>query len=183
MYPVPWWLTLAAIGSKMPFVMTRSTKTNDLMKLIFFIALLGAGLGFRAAAQEPAAGQIRGSESVLPVASEPPPKLIVDPPLPGPLAQGKVIIGYRTENLRIVPVFGEPTRQVSPRIGHLHVSVDDSPWVWAHASNDQPLIIVGLPPGPHQVRVQIADPNHKILQSEVVSFQIPGTKEPSTSRH
>jgi hypothetical protein len=153
------------------------------MKTILLIALLMAGGVFRAAAQETAAGQTRGSESVLPLASEPPPKLIVDPPLPGPLSQGKVIIGYRTENLRIVPVFGEPTLAVSPRIGHLHVSVDDSPWVWAHASNDQPLIIVGLPPGPHKVRVQIADPNHKILQSEVISFRIPGTREPGASHH
>jgi hypothetical protein len=153
------------------------------MKNVFLIVLLMAGGAFRAAAQETAAGQIRGSEKVLPLAAEPPPKLIVDPPLPGPLAQGKVIIGYRTENLRIVPVFGEPTLAVSPRIGHLHVSVDDAPFVWAHASNDHPLIIVGLPPGPHKVRVQIADPNHQILQSEVVSFQIPGTKEPGTTHH
>ena len=153
------------------------------MKNIFWIALFSAGLVSRAAAQEPAAGQLRGSESVLPLASEPPPKLIVDPPLPGPLVQGKVIIGYRTENLRIVPVFGEPTLAVSPRIGHLHVSVDNALWVWAHASNDQPLIIVGLPPGPHKVRVQIADPNHTILQSEVVSFQVPAPKQPGTSHH
>lgn len=153
------------------------------MKNILLIALLMTGGVFRVAAQEPAAGQTRDSESVLPLAAEPPPTLTVDPPLPGPLSQGKVIIAYRTENLRIVPVFGAPALAVSPRIGHLHVSVDDAPFVWAHASNDQPLIIVGLPPGPHRVRVQIADPNHKILQSEVVSFRIPGTQEPGTSPH
>jgi hypothetical protein len=107
----------------------------------------------------------------------------VDPPLPGPLAQGKVIIAYRTENLRIVPVFGAETLDVSPRIGHLHVSVDDAPWVWAHASNDQPLIIVGLPAGPHKVLVQIADPNHKILEGKAISFNIPVPKQAGTAQH
>ncbi len=153
------------------------------MKTILLSALLLAGLGFRAAAQPPAAGQTRGSESVLPLKSEPPAKLIVDEPLPGPLAQGKVIIQYRTENLRIVPVFGEATLDVSPRIGHLHVRVDDAPWVWAHASNDQPLIIVGLPPGPHKVSVQIADPNHTILAGKVVAFTIPDPKHTADSGH
>jgi hypothetical protein len=151
------------------------------MKTILSVALLVAGLVFRAVAQAPAAGQIRQSESVLPLATEPPPKLIVDAPLPEPLAQGKVIIQYRTENLRIVPVFGAATLDVSPRIGHLHVRVDDAPWVWAHASNDQPLIIVGLPPGPHQVSVQIADPNHTILEGKVISFHIPEPKPTGTS--
>ncbi len=149
-------------------------------KVMLLIALSTAGLAFRAAAQE--TPQIRGPEAVLPRASEPPPKLIVDPPLPGPLAQGKVIIPYRTENLRIVPVFGEATLDVSPRIGHLHVRVDDTPWVWAHASNDHPLIIVGLTPGPHRVSVQIADPNHTILEGKVVSFQIPDAKPAGTSQ-
>jgi hypothetical protein len=153
------------------------------MKTILSIAFLMVGLVFRAVAQEPAAGQIRASESVLPLAAEPPPKLTVDPPLPGPLAQGKVIIQYRTENLRIVPVFGAATLDVSPRIGHLHVSVDDAPWVWAHASNDQPLIIVGLPPGPHKVSVQIADPNHTILEGKVISFNIPYPKQTGPSHH
>jgi Family of unknown function (DUF6130) len=36
-----------------------------------------------------------------------PAKLIVDPLLPGPLALGRVFIQYRTENLRVIPVFGK----------------------------------------------------------------------------
>jgi hypothetical protein len=39
--------------------------------------------------------------TVVPIANEPAPTLIVEPPLPGPLAQGLVIIPYRVENLRI----------------------------------------------------------------------------------
>ena len=30
--------------------------------------------------------------------------------------------------MRIVPVFGKGALDVSPRIGHVHISVDDAPW-------------------------------------------------------
>ena len=43
---------------------------------------------------------------VVPLASQPPARLIVDSPLPEQLAKGLVVVRYRTENLRIVPVFG-----------------------------------------------------------------------------
>lgn len=151
------------------------------MKTILLIAVATMGLGLNAAAQAPAAREIRKSESILPLASEPPPKLVVDQPLPEPLAQGKVIIPYRTENLRIVSVFGAAAGDVSPRIGHLHVTVDDAPWHWAHAGNDQPLIIVGLPAGPHKVLVEMADPAHGIIESRVVSFTVPASKETASS--
>jgi hypothetical protein len=38
---------------------------------------------------------------------------------------GRVFIQYRTENLRILPVFDATALQVSPRVGHLHDKVDD----------------------------------------------------------
>ena len=41
---------------------------------------------------------------VVPIDNEPAPRLIVEPPLPGPLAQGVVFIPYRVENLRILPL-------------------------------------------------------------------------------
>jgi hypothetical protein len=81
--------------------------------------------------------------------SEPPAKIIVDPPLADSLAHGRVVIQYRAENLRIVQVFGPAVLAVSPRIGHIHVTVDDAPWRWADASGE-PLIINGLPVGPHK---------------------------------
>ena len=52
------------------------------------------------------ARDVRGPVAVIPLASEPPANIIVDPPLPDALARGLVVIQYRTENLRIVPVFG-----------------------------------------------------------------------------
>lgn len=44
------------------------------------------------------------------------------------------------------PVFEPKALDDSPRIGHIHVTVDDAPWHWADASGE-PLIIVGLPVG------------------------------------
>jgi hypothetical protein len=146
------------------------------MKTIFFIAFTLLVLAFQAAGQDLTVREVRGSEYILPLTSEPLPKLIVDQPLPEPLEQGKVIILYRTENLRIVPVFGEGALDVSPRIGHLHITVDNTPWHWAHASNDQPLIIVGLTAGPHRVLVEMADATHKVIESKVISFNIPDVK-------
>ena len=45
----------------------------------------------------------RSAPGVLPLASEPPAKIIIDPPVPEALARGLVVIQYRTENLRILP--------------------------------------------------------------------------------
>ena len=42
--------------------------------------------------------------TLVPIDNEPTPRLIVEPPLSGPLAQGVVFIPYRVENLRILPV-------------------------------------------------------------------------------
>jgi len=89
--------------------------------------------------------------------NEAPPKLIVDPPLADQLARGAVFIQYRTENLRIVPVFGCGALSVSPRVGHIHITVDDALWHFIDASGET-VVVVGLPPGPHVVLIQLAAP-------------------------
>lgn len=111
---------------------------------------------------------------LLAIENETPARLIVDPPLDGPLAQGRVFIQYRTENLRVVPVFGEGALAVSPRIGHIHITVDDLPWHFIDASGET-VVVVGLGPGPHQVLIELADPTHKVIASETVRFVVPGT--------
>jgi hypothetical protein len=118
------------------------------------------------------AKDIVGPSPLVPIKNEPPAKLIVDPPLPGPLAGGRAFIQYRTENLRVVPVFGEGALDVSPRIGHIHVTVDDEPWHFVDASG-QTLIFVGLKPGSHKVLIELADPTHRVITSETVRFTIP----------
>jgi len=116
---------------------------------------------------------IDGPAGVVPLTvPQPLPKLFVDPPLPEQLAHGLVIIQYRAENLRIVPVFGPNALDVTPRIGHIHVTVDDAPWHWADASGE-PLIIQHLPAGPHKVLIELVDANHKVFESKAVEFAIP----------
>lgn len=109
---------------------------------------------------------------VVQLASQPPPRIYVDPPIASALALGRVVIQYHADNLRIVAVYGEGALQVSPRIGHIHVTVDDTSWHWADGSGE-PLIINGLPPGPHSVLIELADPTHKIIDRQKVSFVIP----------
>jgi len=118
------------------------------------------------------AREVRGPAGVIPLVKEPPAKIVVDPPLPDALARGLVVIQYRTENLRIVPVFGSGAVEVSPRIGHLHLTVDDGPWHWVDASGE-PLIIQGLTPGPHRVLIELADPTHRVIDQAIVNLVIP----------
>jgi Family of unknown function (DUF6130) len=124
------------------------------------------------------AKDIRGPSPLLAIENEPPAKLIVDPPLAEPLAQGRVFIQYRTENLRVVPVFGKGALGVSPRIGHIHITVDDAPWHFVDASGET-IILVGLAPGPHKVLIELADPTHQIITSETVTFTLPD-RRPAT---
>jgi hypothetical protein len=118
------------------------------------------------------AREVRGAAAVEPLENEPPAKIVVDPPLAESLSHGRVVIQYRAENLHIVPVFGAAALAVSPRIGHVHVTVDDAPWVWADASGD-PVIINGLPPGPHKVLIQLETANHRLLDQGMVRFTVP----------
>ncbi|BCH28823.1 hypothetical protein MesoLjLc_07530 [Mesorhizobium sp. L-8-10] len=139
----------------------------------------GAALATGALAQDvtPTAKEIRGPSPYVAVENEPAPKLIVDPPLPEGLAQGVFWAQYRVENLRIVPVFGPGALSVSPRVGHLHVIVDDLPWWWADASDNNTIDIAGLPPGEHKVTIALVDPNHNVIPGQVVilPFTVPAS--------
>jgi hypothetical protein len=115
---------------------------------------------------------IRGVSPVIAVDNEPPAVLIVDQPLPEPLSRGKVFIQYRTENLRVLPVFGNGAMAVSPRVGHIHITVDDAPWHFVDASGET-VIIVGLAPGIHSILFELADPEHHVITSQTVHFEIP----------
>jgi hypothetical protein len=110
--------------------------------------------------------------AVIPLAAtEPPAKIVIDPPLAEPLARGVAVIQYCAENLHLVPVFGPNALAVSPRVGHIHVRVDDASWVWADASGN-PIILMGLIPGPHKVLIELEDANHHTLDKGTVTFVI-----------
>jgi hypothetical protein len=120
------------------------------------------------------AKDVKGATPLVAIQNEAPPKLIVDPPIPEQLALGRVFIQYRTENLRIVPVFGKAALEVSPRVGHLHYYVDGQSWPIVDTSGET-VVLVGLPQGPHQVKLELADAMHKPIPgcSKVVEFTIP----------
>lgn len=121
------------------------------------------------------AKDIIGSSPLVAIDNEPPARLIIDPPLPESLAQGRVFIQYRTENLRVVPVFGKGALDISPRLGHIHITVDDLPWHFVDASGET-IILVGLAPGLHKVLIELADPTHQVITSETVTFTVPDFK-------
>jgi len=117
------------------------------------------------------ARDIRGPSPLLAIENEPEPRLIVDAPLPGPLAEGRVFIQYRAENMRILPVFGTGALDVSPRIGHVHITVDGASWHFVDAIGEN-LILVGLTPGEHEVLVELADPVHRVVAQQRVRFVV-----------
>ena len=131
---------------------------------------------------QPSARDIRGAAPVVPLTSEPPPKLFVDPPLAEPLSLGRVVIQYRADNVHFVPVYGPAALNVSPRVGHVHVTVDSAAWHWADASGE-PLILNGFLPGPHTVLIELADATHKIIDHKTVSFIVPDVKKSNGSPH
>ena len=149
-----------------------------IMKTIAAVAA-GAMLTTNAFAQS--AREIRGASPYVAIENEPAPKLIVDPPLPEGLAQGVFWAQYRVENLRIVPVFGTGALSTSPRVGHLHITVDDLPWWWADASDNDTVDIAGLPPGQHKVKIELVDANHNVFpgQAVTVTFTVPGRRTDS----
>jgi len=123
---------------------------------------------------------VRGAAAVEPLQNEPPAKIVIDPPLAEPLSHGLVVIQYRTENLHMAPVFGPAALAVSPRVGHIHVSVDDASWVWVDASGE-PVILNGLLPGPHKVLIQLESANHQLLDQGSVEFAVPETPNAASS--
>ena len=140
------------------------------------LAVVAAGAVLATSAAAQSAREVRGASPYVAIKNEPPPKLVVDPPLPEGLALGVYWAQYRVENLRIAQVFGAGARQVSPRVGHLHVIVDDLPWWWADASDNNTVDIANFPPGQHKVKLQLVDADHHVFPGQEVThtFTIPG---------
>lgn len=142
--------------------------------LITTLVAVAAGMLFATTAFAQSATEVRMPSPLVAIGNEPAPKLIVEPPLPGPLARGAVLIPFRVENLRILPVLGAAARNLSPRVGHVHVTVDDLPWRWAHFDDTNTIVVNGLPPGQHKVLIELADPEHRVIIGQTVTFTVPG---------
>ena len=111
---------------------------------------------------------------VIPLAGpEPAPKIVIDRPLAEPLAtRGVAVIPYCAEHMRFAPMFGAGALTISPRVGHVHVTVDATPWHWADASGN-PVILQALPPGPHSVRIDLVNANHQVVDTGTITFTVP----------
>ena len=154
--------------------------------LIRKLAAVAAGAVLATNAFAQSAGEIRDASPYVAIKNEAPPKLIVDPT---PLAEGRLIglvwIQYRVENVRIVPVFGTGALNVSPRIGHLHIHLDDLPWGWVEASDNNTISVAGLPAGQHKMLVELVDAQHRVFAGceecrHTVTFTVP---EPTSQPH
>jgi hypothetical protein len=152
--------------------------------LIKMLAVVSAGAVFATNAFAQSSGVAGAASPYVAIENEPSPKLIVDPtPLAAGLAHGLAWIKYRVENVHIVPVFGAGALNVSPRIGHLHVHLDDLPWGWVEASDNNTISVAGLPPGQHKMLVELVNPEHRVFSGcaecrQTVTFTIPETTSP-----
>jgi hypothetical protein len=164
----------AAILVGRAYIAGAQTQETDLKMLTLAIrTVLMIGLTFavpqaspRSAATEP---QHPGG---VPVADSPRPAIVIDSPASDATVRGPAIIVFRTENVRIMSVFvPEVPDASSVRGGHLHVTVDSAEWHWVHTSVD-PVVVSGLPPGKHTVRLELADNNHRPLDAQTVTFTI-----------
>jgi hypothetical protein len=120
---------------------------------------------------------VLAESTLVPIENQPVPRLIVQPPLPGPLARGVVYIPYQVENLRILPLGGAAASKVSPRVGHLHVTIDDLPWFWADYGQSNTIILGGMPRGQHKVLIEVVDPEGKVFTGQTVTFYAPGSSK------
>jgi hypothetical protein len=152
-----------------------------MIMLIKTLAAVAAGTVFATNAFAQSTREVRGASPYVAIENEPPPKLIVDPT---PLAEGRPIglvwIQYRVENVRIVPVFGAGALNVSPRIGHLHIHLDDLPWGWVEASDNNTISVANLPPGQHKMLVELVNAQHRVFPAcgecrQTVTFTVPAT--------
>ena len=159
-------------------------RSKDLCVVRMSRLVLAAAVGWLLLATDAVAQSARDVREVSPyvaIENEAPPKLIVDPtPLAAGLAHGIVWIQYRAENVHIVPVFGAGALNVSPRIGHLHVHMDDLPWGWVEASDNNTISVAGLPPGEHKILFELVNAEHHVFAGcaecrQTVTFTVPET--------
>jgi hypothetical protein len=152
-----------------------------MIMLIKTLAAVAAGTVLATNAFAQSTREVRDASPYVAIENQPPPKLIVNPT---PLAEGRPIglvwIQYRVENVRIVPVFGAGALNVSPRIGHLHIHLDDLPWGWVEASDNNTISVAGLPPGQHKMLVELVNAQHHVFPGcaecrQTVTFTVPET--------
>ena len=96
------------------------------------------------------------------------PTITIDSPLEGGTEVAIVNVKFHVNGMKLGVPVTEPA-DTAVKIGHIHVQVDDNAWVWLHAL-DAPVTIAGLAPGPHKIRLELAESNHRGIESKTVNF-------------
>lgn len=141
--------------------------------LIRTLAAVAAGGMLVTSAFAQSARDVRGPTPYDAIDHAPEPGLILDPTPHDQLARGVFRIQYRVENVPIVPVFGMSALNVSPRVGHLHITIDEQPWHWADAGDNKTNDLVGLPPDPHKALIELVNAEHQPFTEQTVTFTVP----------
>ncbi len=63
---------------------------------------------------------------------------------------------------------------MSPRVGHLHITVDDLPWLWADFGQSNTIVLAGMPRGQHKVLIELVDAEGNVFTAHTVTFHSPG---------
>jgi hypothetical protein len=100
------------------------------------------------------------------------PTLVIDSPTDGESTGRVVTIKFHAAGLKIaMPGAPEAQGEGAVKNGHIHVRVDDATWIWLHAT-DTPVVISGLTPGPHNVKLELAEASHKVVDAKTVNFTV-----------
>jgi len=156
--------------------------TIRLLALAAATALTTAATSGGASAQTVPAKAGHGMHDAAPPSSaEPAARITGAAPVPRLLEKGVAVIVFKTENVQLAPIYGEAAAGVSPRLGHLHVTLDAQAWHWVHSGSD-PVVLQGLPAGPHRVTLELADANHRVIDARSVDVTIPDPTVPVQAR-
>jgi hypothetical protein len=63
-------------------------------------------------------------------------------------------------------VFGKGALSVSPRVEHLYIHVDDLPWRWADASDNNTIDLAEMPPGERKVLIELVNTDHQVFPGQ-----------------
>lgn len=114
------------------------------------------------------------------------PKVMIESPQNGATVQdtaglGPVaIIKFKTDNFKIESLGKHSDMAMNDmdkmaKMGHVHVTLDNADWYWVHSSMD-PIVLVGLKPGQHSVKLELVGADHKPAgASQTVTFTMGGS--------
>src|SRR5260221_13483971 len=98
--------TTGAANQRLTGHSIEPAKADMPLAIVLRAAMIGIAVVLHTlSASAQSARDVKGPTPLVAIQNEAPAKLIVDPPNPEQLALGRVFIQYRTENLRLLPLF------------------------------------------------------------------------------